>query len=249
MLGDCGVSESREMNIREINEGIPRRVRLDVDAAMPILIFCLLCLGVGAIWSTAFGLYALRQERHRKALSLEGRRATGQITEIYGGRSTDVHYTFRFNGTVYYGNARFHEGRYLDIHPREEVSIDFLPTDPSINHPTNWQWWSWWDVVPQLFVPLVLGLGVAGLVVLYRERRLARIGWVTEGKVIACAPKSGGRFRVDYEFLNEDHELFDGDTEYSLDEYETGSKIRVIYLRKNPKRNDVYPMSVFHDAE
>jgi len=74
---------------------------------------------------------------------------------------------------------------------------------------------------------------------------LARIGWVTEGKVIACAPK-GNLFRVDYEFFDEHNTQFDGADEYS-DEYKTGSNIRVIYLRENPKRNDIYPLSDFEN--
>jgi hypothetical protein len=99
-------------------------------------------------------------------------------------------------------------------------------------------------VFPNLFALLFPGGGVTIAMNLYRERYLARFGYVTEGTVIACAPK-GSRFRVDYEFLNEDHVEFDGDTEESYDEYKTGSNIRVIYLRKNPKRNDAYPMSTF----
>ena len=73
------------------------------------------------------------------------------------------------------------------------------------------------------------------------------MGWVTEGKVIACAPK-GSRFRVDYEFYAGDHKEFDGADEYS-DEYQSGSNIRVIYLLKNPKRNDTYPMSTYRAVD
>jgi hypothetical protein len=90
-------------------------------------------------------------------------------------------------------------------------------------------------------------MGIVALVFTFRERRLARIGWVTDGKVIACAPK-GKRFRVDYEFCSGDHTLFDGANENS-EEYESGSSIRVIYLRKNPKRNDTYPMSSYETVE
>ena len=124
------------------------------------------------------------------------------------------------------------------------ILIQYLASDPFVNHPSAWDWSMGSDIIPNLFMLLIPGAGAVGLGYLYRERRLARIGWVTEGTVVACAPK-GSRFRVDYEFFDEDHVEFDGDTEESYDEYKTGSKIRVIYLRKNPKRNDAYPMSIY----
>jgi hypothetical protein len=67
---------------------------------------------------------------------------------------------------------------------------------------------------------------------------------VTEAKVIACTPK-GSRFRLDYVFSTEDQTEFDGANEYSYDEYKYGAKIRIIYLRHNPKTNDTYPLADF----
>lgn len=160
------------------------------------------------------------------------------------GRETSVYYTFLLCDAVHRGQAYFPDGRYLDILVDEQIPILFLPSDPSVNQPSGGAWRSRRDLVFQfLFMPFFCGVGFAGLGYLYRERKLARIGWVTEGKVIACAPW-GKRFRVDYEFYSEDHKEFDGAKENS-DEYETGSNIRVIYLRKNPKRNDTYPISSY----
>jgi len=242
------VRSAREPSIREINATIPRRVRLDPDGGYAPLAFVLIFLCVGAIWFGGAFYYYIQQARHRDALNRMGREAIATITEIYSGRgSTSVYYTFRFSDAVYQGHARFPEDRYLDIHVGEQIPILFLPADPSVSHPSNWAWWSWWDLGPHVFMLMFPIFGVVGLGYLYRERRLARFGWVTEGKVIACAPK-GSRFRVDYEFLSEDGTEFDGADECS-DEYETESSIRVIYSRKNPKKNDTYPMSTYGTLE
>ena len=126
----------------------------------------------------------------------------------------------------------------------DQLAVSFLHADPLVSHPTGWAWWTWWDLLPYAFGLWIFGIGVRGLVMVYQRRRLGRIGWVTEGKVIACATK-GSRFRIDYQFYSEDQTLFDGANEYSYDEYKYGSKIRVIYLRSNPKRNDTYPLADF----
>jgi hypothetical protein len=255
-----GVSEDqirspRELSIHEINAAIPRRVRLDPDGGYASLVIALILLGFGLIWfGGASYYYLVHQARLREALNRDGHEAMGTITKIYstGGRHSRVlvAYEFRANGSDY------HDAINLDDEPElpdgelpylkvgESIRVQYLPGDPQVSHPSGWAWWSWWDdVFPQLFFLLFPGGGVAILFSIYRERRLARIGWVTEGEVIACAPK-GKQFRVDYEFYSEDHEQFDGANE-NCDEYETGSKIRVIYLRKNPKRNDTYPMSTY----
>lgn len=242
------VSSVREPSIREINAMIPRKVRLDPDGGYTSLVIALIVLCVGAVWFGGASYYYIQQARHRDALNREGREGIANITEIHIGRhSTSVYYTFRLSDAVYQGKAQFPEGRYLDVHVGDQIPILFLPSDPSVSHPSGWAWWSWWDLGPHIFMLIFPIGGAIVLGSLYRERRLARIGWVTEGKVIACAPK-GSRFRVNYEFLSEDGTSFDGADEYS-DEYETESSIRVIYLRKNPKMNETYPMSTYSTVE
>jgi hypothetical protein len=252
---DDQIQSIRELSIHELNARIPRKVRLDPGNAGQIVAFILIPLLVGAAWFGAFSYYAVQRSRHREALSREGRDAIGKVTELSNGRTCYAHYTFRVNEEDYWGRAALDDqigptwpdGRIRYARVGEQIPVVFLPSDPSINHPRTFAWWSWWDFPPHLFMLMFPSMGIVALVFTYRERRLARIGWVTEGKVIACAPK-GKQFRVDYEFYTEDHEEFDGANEHS-EEYKSGSSIRVIYLRKNPKRNDTYPMSSYETVE
>jgi len=242
------IHSAKEPSIQKLNAMIPRKVRLDADVGYKFLLFVIVFLGGGLICIGGASYYYAEQAWHREALNRGGREAIARITEIDSGRgSTAVYYTFRLSGTVHQGHAYFPQDRYLNIRVGEEMPILFLPSDPSINHPISWEWWSWWDLVPQLFLLFFSCVGAVPAGALYRDRRLARVGWVTEATVIACAP-NGKQFRVDYEFYSEDHEQFDGANE-NCDEYKTGSKIRVIYLRKNPKRNDTYPMSTYRTVE
>jgi hypothetical protein len=252
---DDQVQVPREPSIREINAKIPRKVSLDPDGGQTSLVFALILLGFGLIWFGGnFYYYFVHQARLREALNRNGHEAIGTITKIYSpGRRSGVlvAYKFRADGSDYHGEINLGDepelpdGELPYLKVGESIRVQFLPGNPQVNHPIGWAWWSWWnDVFPQLFFLVFPGGGIAILFSIYRERRLARIGWVTEGEVIACAPK-GKQFRVDYEFYSEDHEQFDGANE-NCDEYETGSKIRVIYLRNNPKRNDTYPLTSFH---
>ncbi len=248
-MTDPPEATSGEPSLRAINAAIPRKVRLDADIGATTLFFGLLLLGAGAVWFGMASYFAVRTQQHRAALNRDGRETIATITEIFHGRSsTDVHYRFRLGDVGYQGSADFKDDRRFNLHPGDQIPLLVSPSDPSINHPSNWAWWSWRsDVVPHIFMLMFPVGGLVILLWLWKTRRLARIGWVTEGKVIACAPK-GKHFRVDYEFSTEDQALFDGANENS-DECETGSKIRVIYLRSHPKRNDTYPLALFRGSD
>jgi len=246
MIGpEDAVATPKEMSIDEINAAIPRNVYLSAEGQTPlqlmlgILVFGLICVG-------AISYSIIKDKRTAEALHREGHWATGSVTKIiHARRSNDyVYYTFPFGGTTYGGGATVSDFQSIRVQVGDQFPILFLPSDPSVNHPSGWGWWSFGEVIAYAWSLMVFGLGVRGLVSIYQRRKLGRIGWVTEAKVIACAPK-GSRFHVDYVFSTEDQTECDGANEYSYDEYQYGSKIRVIYMRTNPKRNDTYPLADF----
>ena len=246
MIGPADAATTpKELSIDEINAAIPRSVYLSGEGQTPVQV----CVGIvllGLIWTAAIS-YAVFNDQHKAdALRREGRQAAGSVTKIYHGRRSGdtVYYRFPVGGTVYRGQATVSDFQSLRVAVGDQLPIEFLPLDPTVNHPSGWDWWGFGEVIAFAMGLMFLGSGVWGLVFAYQRRRLARMGWVTEGRVIACAPK-GDRFRVDYVFCTEDKTEFDGANEYSYDEYQYGSKIRVIYLRGNPKRNDTYPVADF----
>lgn len=253
---DDQIRVPEEPSIHEINARIPRRTRLNPDGGYTALAGVVILLGIGAIWfGGAYYYYFIYRAGHRQALSRDGRVVPGKITRFSSGRSaTYAHYAFRVDGVEYGDNINLDYeppspgGDLPYLHVGDPIAVQYLPSNPLVNHPIGWAWWSWWnDVFPHYFGALFFGGGIAMAGYLYRDRRLARKGWVVEGKVTGCAPNRKV-FTVYYEFLTQDNESVEG-SGTSSDEYRSGSMIRVIYLRNHPKRNDIYPMSLYETVE
>ena len=238
MLGITEDDSGKELSLDEINARLPRKVRLS-SSARTMLLVNLVFFGAGAI---EFGLFfhtAIHETQQRDALHRVGRETLATITNKTWSRDgITVQYMFRDGDVGYEGQAQKASGR-LDARVGEQIPIRYLPSDPSANHPSEWEWSAWDNLVPKLFVLFFTLVMAAQLVVLYRTWTLAREGWVVDGKVTGCA-KNGPRLRVYYEFRTGEHTLVEGSNQNS-EEYEYGSSIRVIYLGSNPKRNDRYP--------
>ena len=154
-----------------------------------------------------------------------------------------IDYKFSVRNEAYRSTVELPSDRHIDSNVGETIDIRYLPSDPSVNYPDGWGMPIWGNLIPNLFLSMFPIMGVVGAAFLYRERRLARTGIVVDGKVTGCE-SNGTKFRVYYDFLTESNCTFEGVDNYS-DEYEVDAKIRVIYLRSDPKRNDSYPMTSF----
>lgn len=251
MLLDASEPETRELSIPELNALIPRRVRMSSEQPKMLLFSLLAFLATAAIWYGFYSYYSGHVQQ-REVLRLNGRELVAEITELPSSRSgTYVQYAFRVGRVWYSGEARLPDGP-LKVAVGQPILIRFLPTNPAINHPAAWEWTLGSDIVPILFLLLLSCLGFLPAALLpaklLRERSLARNGWCVDGKVTACAPNHA-RFSVDYEFHTQEHLLVEGSNDYSEEEYELGSTIRIIYLRDHPRRNAFYPLSAYRIVE
>jgi hypothetical protein len=225
--------------IDELNAALPRKVRLS-DDARNLFWVAVSFIVVGAISLAVIYHIDAKQMRQREALRSEGRDAVGDVTAKGSSRGgVWVDYTFKVDGLAYEGTALLPR-RHIDASVGGQIPIRYLPSDPSVSHPSEWEWSTEWDIVPLLFMLFFPGMAAVVLVMIYRERELARKGWVVEGKVTGCTPNRT-RFRVYYEFHTDTGALIEGSNAYA-DEYDYGSPILVIYLRANPARNGCYPV-------
>lgn len=251
MLLDSPQAATHERSVSEINALIPRRVQISPDQPKLLLWSLLAFLVAAAIWFGFYSYYS-RQVLQREALRSVGTQLIAEITRLPSSKShTYVRYSFRIGPRWYGGEAALPDRR-IEVKVGQPIAIRYLPTDPSINHPSDWEWSLGSDIVPFVAFLLASGLGFVPAIVfpvtLIRVRTLARRGLVVEGKVTACAPNHS-KFNIDYEFRTNENILVEGTNEYSDEEYELGSSVRIIYLRSHPKRNACYPLSAFRISE
>ena len=222
------------IDISEANARIPREARFD-DGIVAGLAFTLFFF---VLWLVPVGFRAY-DIRTRDVLRREGYEANGEVMKSYTGRSSvGVEYRFSVDGVSCPGRANMIADDYKVQAPGEKILIRYLPNNPSVNQPANWEWFSVWELPFYLIGPGILVALAALFIVGSRKRKLARMGVVVEGRVTGCAPDRK-LFSVYYEFDTEDNIRMEGSTKLS-EECEAGSSIPVMYLRSNPKRNDCY---------
>jgi hypothetical protein len=150
---------------------------------------------------------------------------------------------FAVNGVNYAGKAQMPNYR-LILRESNEITIRYLPSDPSLNHPAAWEWSGLSpDLIPEAFALFFVSGGIVALVVLLRDRRLVREGRPAEGVVIDCRPDKA-EFRVMYEFRTDGGVLIKGSCNCK-EEYEKGDNLWILYLPNRPRRNHSYPMEYF----
>jgi len=227
----------------ELDGPLPRKVRMNSTNGSSVLVLVLLSLVSGSVicgfaCSGAFG-----QMQRRAALRRDGRDIAGRVTATHAGHGdATVSYTFTVNGSIYFGKAQMPDYR-LILHESDGIAVRYLPINPAINHPADWEWSGLTDFVPDVFALFFATMGIVGLVFLLRNRKLAREGRAAEGLVTSCAPNKR-QYRVDYEFSTEDGARMKGRCDCS-EQFEAGACIWIIYLPKRPRRNHSYPLELF----
>jgi len=225
-----------ELDVSNANSKIPREAGFDdgIIAALAFVLF-LLVLWILLAGFRVHGIYV------HDALLREGHDADAEVIKSYTGRgNVAVEYKFFVDGVAYAGRADMIGDDYSVQAPGDRIFIRYLPTNPRINQPVNWRWFSIWELPYYVFGAGLL-VGVAILVIMgLRKRKLARFGVVVEGRVIGCAPKRS-RFTTYYEFTTKENERVEGSAQ-TLEEREVGKPFLVLYQKDKPERNDCYPM-------
>jgi hypothetical protein len=244
MESEAGRNDSETLNgPSELRGPLPRRVQMSSTDASFLLVVVVVCLGIGSI-AVGFECFnATKQMRQRTALGRDGLITTGKVSATHGGHGDSmVSYTFNANGTKYVGSAEMPNYR-LILHESDAITIRFLPSEPTINHPADWDWSGGGNLMPMLFALFFVTMGSVALLVLLRDRKLAREGKPVQAVVIDCNPDKA-QFRLLYEFRTTDGLSVKGSCNCA-EEYEEGTQVWILYLPKRPRRNHSYPMEYF----
>ncbi len=244
-------THSTLMAPRELAGPLPRRARLYSTDGRNLLLIALLFFACGAIFTVSYCAEAIKQTQARAALRSDSAVVAGEVTGFSIGRwaPTVVEYTFTYNGTAYSGKAKEprSSGPWTAFNESDKIFVRFLPSNPAVNHPAAWEWSALMGLDSIIFQIFLLTMSGVALIVLLRDRKLARDGTPAAGEVVACTPKNR-QFQVSYEFCTESGQLIKGESG-SRDPYEVGARIWILYIPQNPGRNHSYPLDFFEIAE
>jgi len=232
----------------EVQQELPRKIRLAGrgvyyllgSVAVSVLI---LTLAVMVFSKTA------KDVRNGRELASGGQLAYTGDVQAGGPHLATVYYSFIYDGTLYRGEALLPQ-RFLtkidDYNKSGNFPVLFLPGDPSINHPYDWQddeSYASAFLSYVLIAIFILQWSVLGKFIL-RDLRLARNGVAAVGKVTKCSFGRNGGMQVRYEFRDKDGLLAEGRGECAGRQVKD-AEICILFLPDDSGRNRPYPLVFF----
>lgn len=226
----------------------PRRIQL-TGYGITLAVVMAVLIAAAVIFTCFIASEAARQVQIRTALRGVGNETLGKIEKLHQPYALKeyVDYIFIADSKTYRGTAIVPLEVYHMIKSASSLSIRYLPEDPALNHPVDWEWsvMSEWD--PIFIVILLAGLGCLLFLVpqMRFERRVAAEGVAAVGVVTKCSVSGkGGFINLKYDFRAQDDLLVKGRRDFKTRQ-EVGAKILILYMPQKPKQNVPYPLSAW----
>jgi hypothetical protein len=120
-----------------------------------LVVVVVLCLGLGGLITANFCLEIHKQIQQRAILRQEGRDTVGSVTATHAG------------------------------HEADPIAIRYLPSDPTVNHPADWEWsgLETMDLIPEVFMLLFTFSGSHSVGSLVPKSQVGTAGWLGKGLV------------------------------------------------------------------
>jgi hypothetical protein len=227
----------------------PRRIQLTGNG-ITLAVATAVIVAAAIIFTCFIAAEGARQAQIRTALRGVGNETIGKIEKLHKPYALKeyVDYTFTADGKTYLGKAIVPLDAYHKIKSASSLSIRYLPENPALNHPVDWEWSviSEWD--PIFTIILVAGLGCLVFLVprMRFERRLAAEGIAAFGMVTKCSVsgRRGEFINLKYDFRTQDGTLVQGGGDFKT-RREVGSRILILYIPQNPAQSVLYPLSAW----
>lgn len=211
---------------------VPRRTCL-AKSGIQLAIVLAIVFVMALAQAISAGLHASHLLQTKAALRQNSSEAIGRIDKQL---KSEYYYSFLVDGRSFSGRASIQLQNYK---ASDTLPILYLPSDPFTNHPAGWEEptvLAWFPFMYQMiFVPTLLVI----LVSMRNDRRLAAEGRPAAAMITDCSYHQKGGFSVKYEFRTESGEVIKGNSP-SSDEQKIGASVCVLYLPRNPRRNQVY---------
>lgn len=193
------------------------------------------------------GKNAMQNFQNWEALRRDGSDTVGHVTRTHKGKHFTVYYSFTVNGTTVRGNAPAPKQFEQILENSSPLTIRYLPANPSVNQPADWEYGpsdSVWFILP---LPILIS-GILFLISLRMERRLVAEGVPATAVITGSDYHSRGGYTATYEFRTEDARVMSKRVGVPH-RLEIGSNIWVLYLRQQPRRSQPYPSPYYRVVE
>lgn len=230
----------------ELTGALPRKTRM-APGGVQLVVLATVFLLWGGTW-LFFCCRGAAQEMARTAALRRGssRETTGEVTWVSSRAPHRLSYAFTANGVALTGECSLPS--HLYFRRGDNLIIRFLPSNPAMNHPADWEgpapdWW-----VPCVFAAFLALISTPLIVSLRRDRRLVAEGVPVGGVVLKCSPRGRGGWTAKYEFRTEDGRVAEGSSD-CWNRLEAGSAVCVLYHPQNPRRNKAYSAVTYRVAQ
>lgn len=225
----------------ELTRQLPRKTRL-AKAGIQLAVVCAIVLVIAvaqAIWA---GIHASHLLQTKSALRHTSSEVIGKIEKQ---TKSEYYYSFTADGTQFTGRASM---QFQTLRVSDPLPVLYLPSNPSINHPAAWEEptaLAWMPFMYQMIlVPALLIISLT----MRSARRLVAEGCPAVATITDCTYHQKGGFEVKYEFRTDAGESISGSSP-SNDEQKIGASVCVLYMPRNPRRNQVYESLSYRAAQ
>ena len=221
----------------ELTGPLPRRTCLAKNGIVSAIVVTILLVAAGAM-SFRPSMNALQKMQTKATLRNSGSDVIGKVERT---RGYYLDYSFAVDGRSFTGHAFMPDRIQASLKESDPISIRYLTSNPATNRPADWDESDPLVWLP-FFLPIILGLiSVIVMVFMRIDRRLVAEGTPAVAVVTKFTEHHGrsGGFTIKYEFRNEDGTVITGSSECD-DRPETDGSICILYMPKNPRRNQAY---------
>ena len=243
----------------ELERPLPRPVRMTGMGILGVVLF-LLFMAVPAFMISMAIRDDARAASYLRQMAAEGRETDAAVTRLWishgskGSTSWHVAYEYDVDGRTYRSQNAIARSHWESLQARGRLPVSYAASDPSRVYPTadpprRTSPLLWGFVV--IFTGLFVALPLAGIVGVFRSRRLLAEGMPARGRVTSCKrvqSRNGVSYVIRYEFTAMDGTACQGKGSVRMYTPE-GSSITVLYDPNLPRRNATYPMTMAKVAE
>ena len=210
-----------------------------------LVVAAMMLLGAVAA-GIGLGTTAKRQAKDHRLLQEQGVNTEAQITRVW--RSGDknqqrlVSYRFTVQERAYAARKGVPSRIWQTLRAGSSLPVRFLPSDPKVNHPTEWD-----DTPMPSWLPYLLSGGLVAIAFGITIPLRIQMRLLTEGRP-APGTVTGHRRTKDGTILRYEFVLLNGATAKGRGQSRRppaiGAPICVLYDPENPRRNAPYPLTL-----